>query len=263
MITALDFSKILFLDIETVPCWEYYEQMESHVKKLWDKKAGVWKEKDVQVAHLSCEDLFYKRGGVYAEFGKIVAIGLGMLYTKNGVVKLRVKCISHTSEKVVLTRFMQILLKLEYGLAKKKTGADKDLGALLCAHNGKEFDFPYIARRMLINSMCLPEALKLHGKKPWDIHHLDTMDLWRFGDYKTYTSLDLLAATFGVESSKTQMDGSQVCEVYYKEKNLEKIARYCSQDVITLAQVLLKMSGLATVRPENIEYVELAVPAYL
>jgi hypothetical protein len=89
------------------------------------------------------------------------------------------------------------------------------------------------------------------------------MDLWRFGDYKTYTSLDLLAATFGVESSKTQMDGSQVCEVYYKEKNLEKIARYCSQDVITLAQVLLKMSGLATVRPENIEYVELAVPAHL
>ena len=263
MITPLDFGKILFLDIETVPCWEYYGQMEGHVKKLWDKKANGWKEKDIQLAHLSCEELFYRRGGVYAEFGKIVAIGLGMLYIKRGEVRLRVKCISHPSEKVILSQFLQVLQTLETNLKNKRASADKDSCALLCAHNGKEFDFPYIARRLLINGMRLPEALKLHSKKPWDIPHLDTMDLWRFGDYKTYTSLDLLAATFGVESSKTKMDGSQVCEIYYKEKNIEKIARYCSQDVITLVQVLLRMSGLAPVKLAHIECAELAVPAHL
>jgi DNA polymerase elongation subunit (family B) len=151
---------------------------------------------------------------------------------------------------------------MEHTIRTKKQNSDKEPAVVLCAHNGKEFDFPYIARRLLINNMRLPEPLKLQGKKPWDIPHLDTLDLWRFGDYKNYTSLDLLAAAFEIASPKTQMDGSQVGDTFYKEKNVEKIARYCIQDVITLAQVLLKMSGLAAVKSENIENLEVSVLAH-
>jgi uncharacterized protein YprB with RNaseH-like and TPR domain len=236
--------------------------MDSRLKAVWDKKASTWKSRDFQLSHLKNEELFFSRAGLYAEFGKIVAIGIGCLYIKSNQIHFRVKCLAGTQEKEILTQFLRIVNRMEHTIRIKNQSPDKEPAVTLCAHNGKEFDFPYIARRLLINNMRLPEPLKLPGKKPWDIPHLDTLDLWRFGDYKNYTSLDLLAAAFGIASPKTQMDGSQVGETFYKEKNVEKIARYCTQDVITLALVLLKMSGHAAVKPENIENLEVTALAH-
>jgi uncharacterized protein YprB with RNaseH-like and TPR domain len=122
----------------------------------------------------------------------------------------------------------------------------------LCAHNGKEFDFPYLCRRMLVNDLSLPSVLNMMGKKPWEVGHLDTMEMWKFGDHKHYTSLDLLLAIFNIQSSKGVMDGSMVSKVYYQEGALDKIAEYCVGDVVAIAQLYLKMKGLAVIKAENI-----------
>lgn len=244
MITTADFKHILFLDIETVACQEYYQQMDERIRSLWDKKAYQLKERDKSMEHLSCEEIFYRQGGVFSEFGKIVVIGMGCLRERNGNTTFTVKCIGSSEERSLLSAFLEVINKYDQ---------DK---LMFCAHNGKEFDFPYIARRMLINNLQLPESLAIYRKKPWEVMHLDTLDLWRFGDRKSYTSLDLLAASFGIPSSKADMDGSQVGQAFYKDKNLPKIAEYCSLDVVNVAQVLLKMSGLPIVEQKFIEPVK-------
>lgn len=109
---------------------------------------------------------------------------------------------------------------------------------------------------MLINGLKIPKVLQLSGKKPWEINHLDTMELWKFGDHKHFTSLNLLAAIFDLPTPKGDLDGSKVREVYYQQKDLNRIARYCENDVITLAQVLLRFKGLPIIPSENITLVE-------
>lgn len=233
-----DLKDILFLDIETVAIAESFQQLDERLKVQWARKASFFKRDE----HQSDEDLFNTRAGIYAEFGKIVSIAIGM-FTENekGELGLRTKYFTSHNESTLLTAFNQLLEKL--GPATK-----------LCAHNGKEFDFPYLSRRMLVNGIALPEALNLSGKKPWEIPHLDTLELWKFGDYKHYTSLDLLTAIFNIPTSKGVMDGSQVNEVYYKEKDLTKISEYCVGDVLAIAQLYLRLKGLPLMPEKNITY---------
>lgn len=235
-----EFKEILFLDIETVAVAENFSKLDERLKVQWARKASFLKRAEDQ----SDEDLFNSRAGIYAEFGKIVSIGIGM-FTENesGVIGLKTKYFTSHNEAELLTEFNQLLYKL---------GPD----AKLCAHNGKEFDFPYLSRRMLINGIALPHVLNLSGRKPWDIPHLDTLELWKFGDYKHYTSLDLLAALFNIPTSKGVMDGSQVNEVYYKDKDLTKISVYCVGDVIAVAQLYLRLKGLPLMSQENIIHAE-------
>lgn len=235
-----ELKEILFLDIETVSASEKYEQLDERLKTQWARKASFFKREENQTD----EDLFHLRAGIYAEFGKIVSIGIGM-FTENekGELGLRTKYFTSHDEAQLLKEFKQLLEKL--GPTTK-----------MCAHNGKEFDFPYMSRRMLVNNISLPEALNLSGKKPWEIGHLDTLELWKFGDYKHYTSLDLLAALFNIPTSKGVMDGSQVNEVYYKEKDLTKISLYCVGDVIAVAQLYLRLKGLPLVPTQNITKAE-------
>lgn len=235
-----ELKEILFLDIETVSVSEKYDQLDERLKTQWARKANFFKREENQTD----EDLFHLRAGIYAEFGKIVSIGIGMFTeSEKGELGLRTKYFTSHDEAQLLKEFKQLLEKL--GPATK-----------MCAHNGKEFDFPYMSRRMLVNGISLPEALNLSGKKPWEIGHLDTLELWKFGDYKHYTSLDLLAALFNIPTSKGVMDGSQVNEVYYKEKDLTKISLYCVGDVIAVAQLYLRLKGLPLVPPQNITKAE-------
>ena len=229
---------ILFLDIETVGCVEKYSLLSERLKTQWARKAGFFKREEKQTD----EDLFHEKAGIYAEFGKIIVIAIGR-YVENekGELGLKTKYFADHEEKKLLTEFNAMLDKLD--------GATK-----LCAHNGKEFDFPYMSRRMLVNGISLPSVLDFAGKRPWEIPHLDTMELWKFGDYKHYTSLDLLAAIFNIPSSKGSMDGSMVNEVYYREKELQKIAEYCVGDVVAIAQLYLKMKGLSVIEERNINY---------
>jgi len=222
-----DIHDILFLDIETVPLYPTFDHLPDDFKTLWKKKAQFIKGAD----EFSPAEL-YERAGIYAEFGKIVTIAVGYFVREEGDRKnFRVKAFAHHDEKLLLKEFSSLIN--EHFNAKKLK---------LCAHNGKEFDFPYIGRRMLINEIPIPEPLNLSGRKPWEVPHIDTMELWKFGDYKHFTSLDLLAALFDVESSKDDIDGSQVYAVYYHEKNLDRIAKYCKRDVMVLAQVYMRLN---------------------
>jgi len=237
MLEKIKSENILFLDIETVPEHANYDEMDKHVKELWDQKTKYKRKEEFT------PEEFYGRAGIWAEFGKIICISVGYFVENNSERNFRITSFSG-EEKQVLIDFKQLL---DNHFFKPYH--------LLCAHNGKEFDFPFIARRMVIHQVELPKALDLFGKKPWEVPHLDTLELWKFGDYKHYTSLKLLTNILGVPSPKDDIDGSQVAEVYYKEQNLERIVDYCEKDTIAVAQVFLKFKREELLTDKEIIYV--------
>jgi len=224
MLNNIKIENILFLDIETVPALKDYTELTEPMKSLWNRKA-----KQIRSNPEELPEVTYQRAGIYAEFGRIICISFGQFSKKNSVLKFRLKSIYGHNEAEIITEFNELL--------KKHYPPETHY---LCAHNGKEFDFPYIARRSLINGIQIPKTLDVAGIKPWDIKHLDTLDLWKFGDYKHYTSLQLLSAIFDIPTPKDDIDGSQVAGVYYNENNLERIAKYCEKDVLTVARLLQK-----------------------
>jgi uncharacterized protein YprB with RNaseH-like and TPR domain len=233
----MNFNNILFLDIETVSQYETYHHLPGDWKELWDLKAQILnRKKEDETSETS-----YPRSSIYAEFGKIVCISCGYIQGTDEDKKLVIKSFCGDEEKKLLLEFSDML-------GKWSGDADK----LLCAHNGKEFDYPYICRRMVINGIGIPEVLKIAGRKPWEVRHLDTMELWKFGDYKSYTSLKLLAKVLGIPSPKDDIDGSMVNAVYWIEKDLDRIVEYCQKDVITLTQVLLRFHCEPLIKLENI-----------
>ena len=231
-------NNILFLDIETVPQYPDYQSMPAEAKPFWDRKASQLLKNEGR----DDAETIYPRAGIYAEFGKIVCISCGVLSGNGEERKMMIKSFSGDDEKLILSNFCDMLTR--WATPEK----------LLCAHNGKEFDFPYLSRRMIINQVCIPPMLNSVGKKPWEIPHLDTMEMWKFGDHKSFTSLNLLAFVLGIPTPKDDIDGSMVWNVYWNEKNIERIAVYCQKDVITAAQVYLKLSGEPLIRTEDIEY---------
>lgn len=219
-------NDILFLDIETVPQEKDWNKVPEEIQILFEKKTQ-YQRKDT----ITAED-FYERAGIWAEFGKIICISVGYFVDQNEKKQLRITSFFGDDEKKILLDFKRLLDK---HFTKKNN--------ILCAHNGKEFDFPFIARRMIIHHVMLPKKLNLFGKKPWEVPHLDTLELWKFGDYKHYTSLKLLTEILGVPSPKDDIDGSEVAKVYYEEQNLERIVNYCEKDTIAVAQILLRFNN--------------------
>lgn len=230
-------KNILFLDIETVAETKTFQELPERKQELWKKKSAFFRD-----AEDKTPDELYERAGIYAEFGKIVVISVGYFSELEPEPKLRITAFYGHDEKSLLQEFADLLNSKHFNSKDTK----------LCAHNGKEFDFPYIGRRMLVQGIELPKALQLSGKKSWEIPHLDTLELWKFGDYKHYTSLDLLASIFHIESSKDDIDGSQVNSVYYEQNDLDRIMEYCKRDVSVLVQVFLRLNQLPLVKPENI-----------
>jgi len=237
MLSNIKPEDILFLDIETVPAVSSYNMLDKTFQRLWDKKSTQFRGEE-QTA-----DEVFDRAGIYAEFGKIICISVGLIKEKNPF-SFRLKSFYGDDEKSLLSEFSSMLVKFS-----------KNKEALLCAHNGKEFDYPYIARRMIINGMIIPDLLDNSGKKPWEVKLLDTLDLWKFGDYKSYTSLNLLTAILNIPSPKDDIDGSMVARVYYDEHDIMRIVRYCEKDVLAVAQVLLKLMNLPEIKEDNIESV--------
>jgi len=236
MFDKINEQNILFLDIETVPQYPSYKDLDERWKKLWDKKArNISSENETN-------EQTYRKAGIYAEFGKIICISVGYIKKDGNQRHFRIKSFANDDEKKLLLNFNNLIIK---SFNKNEH--------FLCAHNGKEFDFPYIARRILINGLKIPKILNLAGKKPWQIKHLDTLELWRFGDYKNWTSLDLLTAIFNIPTPKDDIDGSMVAEVYYKNNDLERIAKYCEKDVLAVAQLFLKYKNENIISEENIQ----------
>ncbi len=236
MLENINTSNILFLDIETVPQHSSFDEAPKIIRDLWEKKSRfLIKDRD------ETPDSIYRQAGIYAEFGKVICISCGYFSAEK---KFRIKSFYGRDEKEILFDFADTVNKFF-------TRNDKQL----CAHNGKEFDFPFLSRRMIVNDIRLPAVLDNSGKKPWEINHLDTMELWKFGDYKSYTSLLLLATILGIPTPKDDIDGSMVWEVFWKEKNLDRIVNYCQKDVLTVAQILLRFKGEALLSETAIELV--------
>jgi len=232
MLENIDTSNILFLDIETVPMTSDYNDLPDNFQKLWDRKAKSLTDKE------DCTpDRLFERAGIYAEFGKIICISCGFI---NGNT-LKIKSFYSDEEKLLLKEFTEMLDK-HYSSNR----------SILCGHNAKEFDYPYISRRILINGLQLPSILDISGKKPWEVGHLDTMQLWKFGDYKSYTSLALLTALFNIPTPKDDIEGSDVARVYWKDHNLQRIVKYCQKDVLAVVQLFLKFQGRPLMKDENI-----------
>ena len=226
---------ILFLDIETVPENENWKLLSKEVKDLFEKKTKYQRKEEFTA------EQFYDRAGIWAEFGKIICISVGYFVNVEKKKQLRLTSFFGDDEHVLLTDFKALLDK---HFVNKSN--------VLCAHNGKEFDFPFIARRMIVHQITLPKKLNLFGKKPWEVPHLDTLELWKFGDYKHYTSLKLLTSILGIPSPKDDIDGSEVAHVYYKEKNLQRIVAYCEKDTVAVAQVLLRFNNQEILTDEDI-----------
>ena len=225
MISKLNLENILFLDIETVPEVQHFSDLDEAKQELWELKSK-YQRKDEFTA-----EEFYERAGIWAEFGKIICISVGYFTGQDNSRKFRTT--SFYGDEIKILKDFKNLLISHFSQAKH----------LLCAHNGKEFDFPYIARRMIIHSIELPYKLNLFGKKPWEVPHLDTLELWKFGDYKTYTSLKLLTNVLGIPSPKDDIDGSDVYRVYYEENGIDRIIVYCEKDTIAVAQIFLRLRG--------------------
>jgi predicted PolB exonuclease-like 3'-5' exonuclease len=237
MLQKINLEHILFLDIETVPEQPSFNELDDDKKELWEHKSQ-YQRKDEYTA-----EEFYDRAGIWAEFGKIVCISVGYFNISGASRSFRVTTF-HGDEAKLLTDF-KTLLEGHFSAQKY----------MLCGHNAKEFDFPFIARRMLINRIDLPSKLNMFGKKPWEIPHIDTMELWKFGDYKHFTSLKLMANVLGIPSPKGDIDGSMVREVYYKDNDLNRIIKYCELDVVTTAQVFLRLKNEKLLETDEIKSV--------
>ncbi len=234
MVSKIDLKNILFLDIETVPQESSFSNLAEEKQELYAQKTQYQRKEDFT------PEEFYERAGIWAEFGKIICISVGFFESSEDL-NFRLKSFNNKDEIKLLFDFKDLL----------DNHFDKS-HHILCAHNGKEFDFPYIARRMIINNIKLPEKLNLFGKKPWEVPHLDTLEMWKFGDYKHYTSLNLLTNILGIKSPKDDIDGSQVGRVYYEENDLERIAKYCENDTLAVAQVYLRFMNLEILKKDQI-----------
>lgn len=237
MLDSISIEKILFLDIETVPVKPTFEEMSPEFQHLWAEKTRFQRKEEY-----SAQEFFSVKAGVMAEFAKIVCISVGFIHKNKNKTAFRLKSFYGHDEANILNDFKDLL---------EKKFKSKD--HYLCAHNGKEFDYPFICRRMIIHGIKLPKLLNIAGKKPWEVRHLDTMELWKFGDYKNYTSIKLLAALLNIPTPKDDIDGSQVARVYYIEKDLERIKNYCQKDTLTVAQVLLRYMGREIIKEAQIE----------
>ena len=239
----MSYFNILFLDIETVGSVASYDQLSERFQLLWSKKAAYFMNNDPSG---SAASYYADKAAIFAEFGRVVCISFGFLFGHKNDLQFKVKSFASHDEKQILQEFADLLQRHYSDLPRQK----------LCGHNIREFDIPYLCRRMTIQGVLLPDALNIYGKRPWEVKHLvDTLELWKFGDFKNYTSLDLLAAVLGIETPKDDIDGSQVHATYYEDQDLERIMTYCEKDVVTTARVYLKLRHQQTLDPANVEHV--------
>jgi len=241
-----ELQKIMFLDIETVPLTSDYSELPDELSHLWHDKFSILQKRMPEKYNedTTAAEAFNTSAGIYSEFGKIVCISVGFIHFQDNEMNFRTKSFSGKDEKLLLSDFLELINK--FCVTKEQT---------LCGHNIKEFDIPFICRRTLINGLELPLIFQISGKKPWEINFIDTLELWKFGDYKNYTALKLLTAVFGIPTPKDDIDGSQVANVFYKESDIERISLYCQKDVLATAQVFLKLNGLELIKSNNIQFI--------
>ena len=246
MFEKLDLTRVLFLDIETVSATPLYEDLPETMQELWQVKCRqILRKKAEEITEEEAIELYSERAGIFAEFGKIICISVGIVVRDPNTqqLSLRLKSFADEDESQLLQDFSELLNQYYHDPQRH----------FLCGHNLREFDVPYTCRRMVINQLPLPRPLDIPGKKPWETKHLlDTLEMWKFGDYKNYTSLRLLCSLFDIPSPKEDIDGGDVGRIFWEEKDLERIARYCEKDVLAVVQLLLRYMRLPLLEEEQI-----------
>lgn len=228
-------SNILFLDIETVSNVASYDELSEVMQKFWQKKANSWIKAGDNNNEEQYAQLYKDKAAIFAEYGKVVCISIGYnsLDSNTNTTSFRIKSFYNDDERVVLEEFLSLI-------GKSFNNPDKNR---FCGHNIKEFDIPYICRRAIIHQIPLPAIFQLAGKKPWEVKHLiDTLEEWKFGDFKHFISLALLAELLGIPTPKDDIDGSMVGQVYWEDNDLERIRTYCQKDVVTVARIYNKLT---------------------
>ena len=234
-------ENLLLIDIETVSEKSTFDELNEDWQILWQEKVQRTLPEDVTAA-----EFYPQRAAVMAEFAKVICISVGYFKREGKTFHLRVKSFYGDDEKILLQDFIAALQKMEANNNKWS----------FTGHNIKEFDIPFICRRLLINDIAIPPFLDFQNMKPWETNMVDTFQYWRFGDYKHYTSLKLLAAALNVPSPKDDIDGSMVGDVYFKEKNLERIVTYCQKDVVTTGNIILRFKNLSLLTDDQVEIVK-------
>lgn len=238
MLNSILPENLFIFDIETVPGKKHYDDLAPELQKLFDDKVGRLRKEEEDK-----NEFYFSKAGIFAEFGKVVCISCGYIQKKEDEFILKIKTYKGDDEKLLLEEFSQTLqnvFKNNY---------------FLCGHNIKEFDVPWLCRRFLINGLPLPSVLDIYGKKPWETNFIDTLELWKFGDFKHYTSLNLLTNILNIPTPKDKMDGSMVGAAYWNNNDLSGIAEYCGKDVVAVAHVIMRLKGLDLIREENIALV--------
>ncbi len=249
MLDNIDLTNVLVLDIETVSGYKSFDNLSEPMQKLWKIKAEQIQRRLPEEDHLEVAEAFEEKAGIYAEFGKIVCISVGVFKKVEGKFQFYLKSFYGDDEKKLLGEFSAMLAKFIPDTRTK----------YLCGHNIKEFDIPYTCRRMLIQGMQLPKALQINGKKPWELGHLlDTMEQWKFGDYKNYTALKLLCGVFGIPTPKDDIDGSEVGRTYWQENDVKRIEVYCKKDVLATARLLMAFKLLPFIEDSQVIDADLA-----
>lgn len=239
MLSNNEIQNILFLDIETVPIVKDFSELDETYQKLWIDKHQFFRD----VKDLSPAETFSNKGGIYAEYGKIICISVGYLHVDKKVREFRIKSFNGHDEAQILKDFSAIL--------KKSFNTKKNN---ICGHNVKEFDIPYICRRMLVNNIEIPKIINVGGIKPWETQYIDTLQLWKFGDYKNFTSLKLLAHLFNLPTPKDDIEGKDVAKVYWEKNDLERISLYCQKDVLTTAQLFFKFNQIPLLQDNEVTF---------
>ena len=230
MLSHINIYNLIYIDIETVPQKSSFQQLSETMQSLWAIKHSTLK-----IENETAEEGYLKRAGVYSEFAKVICISIGFFRFDKDRLRnqFRVKTISGDDEKELLENFLTTI-------AKSFSEPER---FHFCGHNIREFDLPFICRRLLVQGLGLPEILDLSGKRPWEVQDIDTFQLWKFGDFKNYTSLRLLSEILGIPSPKEDIEGKDVCRVYWEEHGLPRIVEYCQRDVVTVARLLLRFKG--------------------
>lgn len=245
----INHEDLIIIDIETASIHPDFQHMDDVWKNLWEEKVARSLPEKITAA-----EFYPLRAGVMAEFSKIICISMGY-FNREESLHMRVKSFYGHDEGVLLKGFLATLNKIE----------NINNNWCFAGHNIKEFDIPFICRRLLVNGIALPKYLDFQNMKPWETNIVDTFQYWRFGDYKNFTSLKLLAATMGVPSPKDDIDGSMVGELYWsgdeeqRASNLKRIAVYCQKDVVTTGNIILRFKNLEMVHPDDIDIVESVV----
>lgn len=217
------------IDIETVRIVEKYEDLSQEWKSAWEYKN---KQSGEVPFFEELSDSWEKTASLYAEFSKVCAVSLVFMI---GDEKIKYKEFYGEDEALLLTDLRAFLQRMSEGVEGKNYR--------LIGHAAKYFDYPFLCKRYIINSILIPTLLDTAHLKPWESRNLCTnQDVWKMGGSGAGSSLQALCNALAIPVSKVDLVGDEVGAAYYRGE-VERIAKYCTLDTIATFNVVRRVKG--------------------